>query len=80
MVKTLIFKRKKIRLEYFRDMLIFSVLFAGTMTAIEQLFKPYFYDYSELVQTNSDKDNPCPDNRGSGRRDCLSFRLTSTMD
>ena len=61
-------------------MLVFSILFAGTMTTIEQLFKPYFYDNSEMAQTNNGGDDSCPDNRGGSRRSCLSFWLTSTID
>jgi hypothetical protein len=71
MARTLIFRRRKTRLEYFREMLIFSTMFAGIMTSTEQLLKLYFYNHSKVVQTNRSEGIICPNSRGSGRRDCF---------
>jgi hypothetical protein len=67
MGKVLIFRRKKPKAEFLREMILFAIGFAVVMTTIEQNLKPYCPGYYKTSQT---KGEDC--GRGESRRkDCF---------
>ena len=64
MGKVLIFRRKKTKAEFFRNMILFATGFAVVMAVIEQTLKPYYPSYYKTSQTKSED---C--HRGGGRRE-----------